>query len=148
MQPHLEVISPWFVPRRDPLLLELEQEASSSGIPIVGPVVGELLLILARACCAAKVLELGAATGYSAIYLARGCEPADGRVLTLERDAAMAAEARDNIARAGLQTGADRGAAGGGLGSPGWRYRPLRLHLHGHRQGVLPAGPASTAAAS
>jgi len=102
MQPHLEEYFRGFVPRRDPLLLELEQEAGSSGIPIVGPVVGELLLILARACCAAKVLELGAATGYSAIYLARGCEPADGRVLTLERDASMAAQARDNIARAGL----------------------------------------------
>lgn len=102
MQSHLEEYFRGFVPRRDPLLLELEQQASSSGIPIVGPVVGELLLILARACGAAKVLELGAAIGYSAIYLARGCEPADGRVLTLERDAAMAAQARDNIARAGL----------------------------------------------
>ena len=102
MQPHLTEYFRGFVPRRDPLLLELEQEAGSSGIPIVGPVVGELLLILVRACGAAKVLELGAATGYSAIYLARGCEPAAGRVLTLERDAAMAAQARDNIARAGL----------------------------------------------
>ncbi len=102
MQPNLAEYFRGFVPRRDPLLLELEQEAGSSGIPIVGPVVGELLLILVRACGSAKVLELGAATGYSAIYLARGCEPADGRVLTLERDAAMAAQARDNIARAGL----------------------------------------------
>ncbi|MGA8140753.1 MAG: hypothetical protein WB948_08715, partial [Desulfobaccales bacterium] len=63
MQPHLTEYFRGFVPRRDPLLLELEQQASSSGIPIVGPVVGELLLILVRACGAAKVLELGAATG-------------------------------------------------------------------------------------
>ncbi len=102
MQPDLQEYFRGFVPQRDALLLELEQQAAAAGIPIVGPVVGELLLILARACGAAKVLELGTATGYSAIYLSRGCAPADGRVLTLERDAAMAAQARGNIARAGL----------------------------------------------
>lgn len=91
-----------FVPRRDPLLLEVEGQAASGSIPIVGPVVGELLLILAQATRAAHILELGTAIGYSAIYLARGCEAADGRVLTLESDVAMAARARDNIARAGL----------------------------------------------
>ncbi len=48
MQPDLENYFRDFVPRRDPLLLELEREAQAEGIPIVGPVVGELLFILAR----------------------------------------------------------------------------------------------------
>lgn len=91
-----------FIPPRDEILLQLEQEAKAEGIPIVGPIVGELLYILARATQARAILELGAATGYSAIYLARGCEPVHGRVITLEWDERMAARARANIAKAGL----------------------------------------------
>ncbi len=102
MQPDMENYFRNFVPRRDPLLLELEGEAQAEGIPIVGPVVGELLFILARVTAAANLLELGAATGYSAIHLAKGCEPAGGRVLTLEWDQAMAARARRNLAAAGV----------------------------------------------
>ncbi|MFI5331837.1 MAG: O-methyltransferase [Desulfobaccales bacterium] len=102
MQPDMENYFRNFVPRRDPLLLELERQAQAEGIPIVGPVVGELLFILARVTAAADLLELGTATGYSAIYLARGCEPAGGRVLTLELDKAMAARARGNLAEAGV----------------------------------------------
>ncbi len=102
MMPHLESYFRGFVPRRDELLLELEQEAQTEGIPIVGPVVGELLFILARATGAVNLLELGTATGYSAIHLARGCLPALGRVTTLELDESMAARARTNFVRAGL----------------------------------------------
>ena len=36
-----------FVPDRDLLLLELEEEAQRKSIPIVGPIVGELLFISA-----------------------------------------------------------------------------------------------------
>ncbi|MDI6853995.1 MAG: O-methyltransferase [Deltaproteobacteria bacterium] len=91
-----------FIPPRDEILRELEQEAKDERIPIVGPVVGELLFILARAVRAQRILELGTAIGYSAIYLAHGCEPAKGRVITLEWDEGMAARARSNIAKAGL----------------------------------------------
>jgi len=91
-----------FIPPRDEVLLGLEQEAREEGIPIVGPLVGELLFILARAGQARQILEVGAATGYSTIYLARGCEPHDGRVVTLELNPAMAARARANCSRAGV----------------------------------------------
>ncbi len=91
-----------FIPSRDAVLKALEHEAKAEGIPIVGPVVGELLYILARATQARAILELGTATGYSAICLARGCETAHGKVITLERDEGMADRARANIAKAGL----------------------------------------------
>jgi caffeoyl-CoA O-methyltransferase len=91
-----------FLPQRDQLLHDLEHEAHIEGIPIVGPVVGELLFILARVTGAVNLLELGTATGYSAIYLARGCEPVGGRVLTLELDKAMAARAQGNLEEAEL----------------------------------------------
>jgi predicted O-methyltransferase YrrM len=90
------------IPPRDELLLELEAEAEQENIPIVGPVVGELLFILASAIKAQNILELGTATGYSAIYLARACEPVSGRVVTLELDPSKAARARQNFQKTGL----------------------------------------------
>ncbi len=102
MMPHLESYFQGFVPPRDALLLELEKEAATEGIPIVGPLVGELLFILARATNAVHLLELGTATGYSTIHLARACQPALGRVVTLEWEESMAARARANFVKAGL----------------------------------------------
>lgn len=91
------------IPARDELLLALEAEAERENIPIVGPVVGELLYILAGAIRAQNILEIGTATGYSAIYLARACAPVNGRVVTLEHDSSRAARARQNFQKAGLE---------------------------------------------
>lgn len=92
-----------FVPDRDPLLLELEEEAQRKSIPIVGPVVGDLLFILARATAAKTILELGTASGYSAIFLAKACKNVNGRVITLEQDRTMAEKALKNFKTAGLK---------------------------------------------
>jgi caffeoyl-CoA O-methyltransferase len=102
MIPDLENYFRGFIPPRDQLLLDLEKEAEQENIPIVGPVVGELLYILARAANAGAILELGTATGYSTIYFARAVAAADGRVTSLEISEAMAERARANFARAGL----------------------------------------------
>jgi predicted O-methyltransferase YrrM len=92
------------VPPRDPLLAELEAEAARERIPIVGPVVGELLGILARFGRAERILELGAATGYSAIHLGRALIPPRGRLITFESDPKMAVRAERNLRRAGLDS--------------------------------------------
>ncbi len=89
-------------PGRDELLLGLEQEAREEGIPIVGPVVGYLLYLLARGANARRVLELGTASGYSAIFLGRACRETGGRLVTLEWDPRMAERARANLQRAEL----------------------------------------------
>lgn len=86
---------------RDKLLLQMEEEADREDIPIVGPLVGELLYILTKITGASQILELGTATGYSAIFLARGCQAVGGQVITLEKDPVMAARAADNIRTAG-----------------------------------------------
>ena len=91
-----------FIPPRDDLLIELEKEAEEKNIPIVGPVVGELLYILAKTMNARAILELGTATGYSAICLARGLSGSDAMLTTIERDENMAIRAKKNFARAGL----------------------------------------------
>jgi caffeoyl-CoA O-methyltransferase len=102
MMPDLEGYFRGLTPESDSLLQELEAEAARESIPIVGPVVGELLFVLARATGAARILELGTATGYSGIYLGRACAGVEGRVVSLELDEAMAQRARGNFARAGL----------------------------------------------
>ncbi|MGD8522865.1 MAG: O-methyltransferase [Desulfobacterales bacterium] len=91
------------VPARDSLLIKLEEEARNENIPIVGPVVGQLLFLLACITQAKRILELGTATGYSAIFLARACKTFDGKVVTLENDQEMAARAQQNFQKAGLE---------------------------------------------
>ena len=91
-----------FVPERDQLLIEMEEEARKEKIPIVGPIVGELLHILARATQAERILELGTATGYSTIFLAKALASARGRLVTIDNDPDMAARAETNFRRAGL----------------------------------------------
>jgi caffeoyl-CoA O-methyltransferase len=102
MIPDMENYFRGFIPPRDALLLALEEEAARESIPIVGPVVGELLYILARVTGARNILELGTASGYSAIYLARALPP-EGKVISLELSEAMARRARANFLKAGLE---------------------------------------------
>jgi predicted O-methyltransferase YrrM len=75
--------------------------AESAGIPIVDPQTGALLHALVAAKPSARVLEIGTAIGYSALWMATAL-PADGRLITLERDAARAETARLHFAAAGL----------------------------------------------
>jgi predicted O-methyltransferase YrrM len=67
----------------------------------VSPLQGKFLHILARACGARRILEVGTLGGYSTIWLARAL-PSDGRLLSLELDPRHAQVARSNLARAGL----------------------------------------------
>lgn len=87
---------------RTPLLREMETEAAEQVIPIVGPVVGRLLYLMARVSKAERILELGTATGYSAIFMGEACREIQGRIISLEIDPQMAARARRNLASAGL----------------------------------------------
>ncbi len=51
---------------------------------------------------AKRALEIGAAQGYSAIWIGLGLRQTGGRLTTIEYDAARAAMAADNVRRAGL----------------------------------------------
>ncbi|MBL0715085.1 MAG: O-methyltransferase [Desulfosarcina sp.] len=102
MIPEPETYFSRLVPDRSDLLKRLEAEAGAESIPIIGPVVGELLYILTRISRPQKVLELGTATGYSAIYLAAACREVGGRLVTLEYDPQMARRAQAHLKEAGL----------------------------------------------
>jgi predicted O-methyltransferase YrrM len=86
-------------PERSPLMAEMEAKAERDGVPIVHWETGRFLAALCRALDPV-VLEVGTAIGYSTLHMAE--QLANGRVVTLERDAARAAQARDFWHRAGV----------------------------------------------
>ncbi len=83
--------------------MELELSAGEEGIPIVGPLVGELLYILARATKATRILELGTAIGYSSLFLGWACSELQGKLITLESNPHLAERARKNMQRAKIE---------------------------------------------
>lgn len=89
------------LPQRDEVLRGLEAYAAEHGVPIVGPRVGTLLMILAAASEAKKALELGTAIGYSGTWIARGMA-SGGRLITVESRQEMARLARRNLEEAGV----------------------------------------------
>jgi len=64
---------------------------------------GRFLRILIASTNSKRVLEIGAASGYSAIWMGLGLRETGGRLTTIEYDPARAKEALANIRRAGLQ---------------------------------------------
>ncbi len=85
----------------DPVLREMEVLAAERSFPIVGPQVGRLLFVIARAISARRVIELGSGFGYSAYWFAGAVGP-EGRVVLTESSPERAAEARRFLARGGL----------------------------------------------
>ncbi|MBI2939959.1 MAG: O-methyltransferase [Chloroflexi bacterium] len=92
------------LPARDPALAAIEEEARATQIPAVGPLEGAFLHLIARATGARRILEVGTATGYSAIWLGRAVVTTGGHVTGIELDPARAAIARQNVRRCGLES--------------------------------------------
>lgn len=87
----------------DDVLRDLRREITESDLPeiYISPEEGRLLQVLLLCVGARRVLELGTLGGYSAIWMARAL-PADGRLITVERDPDRAHLARRFLRRAGL----------------------------------------------
>ena len=89
------------LPKRDPVLAEMEEYASQHGIPIVGPAVARVLQQLALSINARTVFELGSAIGYSTIWWAQAVGE-NGRVVYTDGDSKNAERARGYFSRAGV----------------------------------------------
>ena len=87
----------------DEALRAAQEAARANGMPpiAISPLQGRLLQVLAHACGARKILEIGALAGYSGIWLARAL-PAGGRLISLEVSEKHAAVARASLERAGV----------------------------------------------
>jgi len=85
----------------DPVRLEMEALAKELKFPIVGPLVGRLISVLARAISARRVFELGSGYGYSALFFARAVGEA-GVVHCTELAQENVERARGFLTRAGV----------------------------------------------
>lgn len=63
---------------------------------------GKFLRVLVGSIGAKQVLEIGAASGYSAIWIGLGLRQTGGKLVTIEYDPVRARQAAANIQRAGL----------------------------------------------
>lgn len=81
---------------------QLATEAARRGIPVIGPAMGRLLALLCRVMGASRVLELGAAVGYSTSFLAEAMREMGGFVLSVDMHESHCREARANLAARGL----------------------------------------------
>jgi predicted O-methyltransferase YrrM len=97
----LEAYMTALLPARHPELMKMEGIAAERRFPIVGPLVGHLLGVLARASGARRVLELGSGFGYSAAWLAEAVGPRGSVVLT-EHSKQNIADAQEHLAAMGL----------------------------------------------
>jgi predicted O-methyltransferase YrrM len=82
--------------------------AKQAGLPQIqiSPIQGKLLQLLAAACNAQKILEIGSLGGYSGIWLARAL-PTNGRFITLEINPTHAMLVRNAFAQAGVSDRAE-----------------------------------------
>jgi predicted O-methyltransferase YrrM len=85
------------------VLARLEAEEVRPPAVPVAPTTGRFLFSLVAPQTACEVLEVGGGRGYSTIWLAAGVRYLGGRVISLERNAEVAADWRRNIADAGLE---------------------------------------------
>lgn len=89
------------LPESAGLINEMEKYAAENHVPIIQPEVARFLSFLIKGRDVKNILEVGTAIGYSAMVMhsaARGC-----RIVTIERDPDMIAQAKKNISSAGLE---------------------------------------------
>src|ERR1043166_5454351 len=78
------LITELYGPEDDALRATVAAAAAAPLPPIqISPLQGQLLRVLAAACGARRILEIGALAGYSGIWLARALPPG-GRLISLE----------------------------------------------------------------
>jgi predicted O-methyltransferase YrrM len=126
LEPGIEQYLRALVPAPDAVRAEMEELASQRRFPIIGPLVGNLCGVLARALGARRVFEMGSGFGYSTLWFAHAVGP-EGLVVHTEGSADNSRLARGFLTRAGLadrvrfEVGDARELLAAELGSPGTR---------------------------
>src|SRR6476469_2430969 len=79
-----------------------EIKAKDKGLLAVSEEDGRFLRLMVASKKAQRALEIGGASGYSAIWIGMGLRETGGRLVTIEYDPVRAKELADNIKRTGL----------------------------------------------
>ena len=77
-------------------------KAKDKGMLAVSEEDGRFLRLMVASIHAKKALEIGGASGYSAIWIGMGLRDTGGKLVTIEYDPVRAKELAENIRRAGL----------------------------------------------
>lgn len=89
------------LPERDAVISEIEEYAAAHDVPIIGPAVARLLMLLVQISGARRIFEMGSAIGYSTIWLARAAGP-KAKVFYTDGDPEKARRAQGYFQRAGV----------------------------------------------
>jgi len=106
VNPDIEQYLAGLFPSTDPVLKEMERLAEREEFPIVGPLVGRLLALMARLVNGRRVFEFGSGFGYSAWWFLQGMD-GKGAVVLTDDEEENAKLARDYFTRAGLNDRAE-----------------------------------------
>src|SRR5215212_2516380 len=79
-----------------------EIKGNDKGLLAVSEEDGRFLRLMIASSGARRALEIGGASGYSAIWIGMGLRETGGRLVTIEYDPARAKELADNVKNAGL----------------------------------------------
>lgn len=100
-QERLSVLAQMLQAPNTPLLQNLEKEALEQKVPVIRTRTQGLIRFFLDLCDPDSILEVGTATGFSAILM-HTYAPAGCRITTIEKVPYRAQQARDNFARAGI----------------------------------------------
>ena len=84
------------------LIREIEEHAAANFVPIIRKETAALLKTLVAMYQPKRILEVGTATGYSALRMSENL-PADGTITTIEKFEKRIPLARENFRRAGME---------------------------------------------
>jgi caffeoyl-CoA O-methyltransferase len=99
----------------DPVLAEMRAHGDRDRIPILDADSARTLMVIAAACGARRVVEVGTAIGVSTLHLARAVGDG-GKVTSFEIDQERHQAARDYLARAGVGDRVDLRLIDAGVG--------------------------------
>ena len=91
------------MPPRPSIFAELETRAYHHGLPLLGPVQGQFLYLMARAMGAREALEIGTATGYAAMWLLSAVAAVGGKLTAIESEPTRYRLALEYTERAGFK---------------------------------------------
>lgn len=94
----IEVFFDTLRPELPDYIINLEKEALRDEVPVIRRGTRDLLRYLLRTGTPARVLEVGTAIGYSALFM-KECLPAEARITTIEKVEMRLAEARKNLSK-------------------------------------------------
>lgn len=101
LNPVVETYLYGILPKRDPVVQEMERYAKAHDVPIIGPAVARLLYLLAQTLGARRIFEMGSAIGYSTLWLARAAGPG-GRIFYTDGSKENVIKAKSYLQRAGM----------------------------------------------